>query len=410
MTLRPLVYGLAASGAVVFSVGGVGWKRFLEGRHAKRTGRVSEADSYEALLATIPDVVYELDPEGRFTFVSPAVRHFGYTPDELIGERFSYLVHPEDFQVVSRLHVLPRYEGVHTGEEAAPKLFDERRSGDRGTQNLEVRLLAKDGGPVRHCEVHASGMWEAGNSGGKRRFTGTVGIIRDVTRRKELARRLERSRASFQAIVTKSHDGLLVVDESGTVCYVNPTAETLLGRKAHDLLGEPFGMPLVDEETTDIDVCLGAGRTGRAEMRVTDSVWLGESACLVTLHDVTERDRMERQLEAARQAAEAANQAKSEFLANVSHELRTPLNAIIGFSEGLLQRVDRHPLSDHQRDRVEKILLGGRHLLALIDQVLDIAEIEAGRVTLEPTTFDVYRLAATIQSMADAMLRDTPGV
>jgi signal transduction histidine kinase len=231
-----------------------------------------------------------------------------------------------------------------------------------------------------------------------------------VTQRKELARRLERSRASFQAIVTKSHNGILVVDEEGTVRYVNPAAEHLLERQAHHLLGEPFGMPLVDDEVTDIDIRLRNGRTGTAEMRVTETVWQGAPACLVTLHDVTERDRMEQELEAARQAAEEASHAKSEFLANVSHELRTPLNAIIGFSEGLLHRVDQHPLTEHQRDRVEKVLLSGRHLLALIDQVLDIAKIEAGRLTLEPTTFDVYRLAATVQSMADAMLHDTHGV
>jgi PAS domain S-box-containing protein len=408
--LHPAAYGLAASGAGVLAAAAVGCKRFVDRRRARRAAQGQTAGLDPTLLETIPDVVYELDPKGRFTFLSDAVRRFGYAPEDLLGKRFSYLVHPDDFPAVSRLHVLPRYEGASTGEEAAPKLFDERRSGDRGTRDLEVRLVPGDGIGVRHGEVHASGRWATDGADGRPRFVGTVGIIRDVTQRKELARRLERSRASFQAIVTKSHNGILVVDEEGTVRYVNPAAEHLLERQAHHLLGEPFGMPLVDDEVTDIDIRLRNGRTGTAEMRVTETVWQGAPACLVTLHDVTERDRMEQELEAARQAAEEASHAKSEFLANVSHELRTPLNAIIGFSEGLLHRVDQHPLTEHQRDRVEKVLLSGRHLLALIDQVLDIAKIEAGRLTLEPTTFDVYRLAATVQSMADAMLHDTHGV
>jgi signal transduction histidine kinase len=118
-----------------------------------------------------------------------------------------------------------------------------------------------------------------------------------------------------------------------------------------------------------------------------------EGGVVTTIWDVTETFMREDELRKARELAEAASSAKSEFLASMSHELRTPLNAILGFAQ-LLQRDKREPLSTRHRERVEHVLKGGEHLLRLIDDILDLSRIEAGRVamSLEPV------------SVADAML------
>jgi len=427
--------------ALVFLALGVGiaaaslfkWRRFLRERRGVERALAGQIEQYATLVQTIPDIIYELDPDGRFTFLSDAVRHLGYEPQELLGAHFSRIVHPEDIVAVSRSAILPKYQGKTTGDEGAPKLFDERRSGDRGTRNLEVRLVPRDaptdyvygelhssarwGRKARgdeagcwYAEVHASGKWGQRARGGEKKFLGSIGIIHDTTERKRLAQNLETSHEAFQAIVAKSADGILIVDSEGVVRYANPAAETLLRRTTSELLGSTFGLPVVVGNGVEVDVCLGAAETGVADMRVVESMWDREKAYLVSLHDITDRKQMETDLEEAKQAAEAANVAKSEFLANMSHELRTPLNAIIGFSEGLLQRADRHPLNDHQKDRIGKVLLSGRHLLMLINQVLDIAKIESGRETVHATTFDVCRLAAGVQGMAEALLRDKPDV
>ena len=423
-----LSLGLGLAGASLFR-----WRRFLQERRGVEQALAGQVEQYAALVQTIPDIIYELDPDGRFTFLSDAIRHLGYEPRELVGEHFSRIVHPDDIVTVSRAAVLPKYQGKTTGDARAPKLFDERRGGDRGTRNLEVRLVPKGAPadrvygelhssakwrrktrraetPCWDAEVHASGNWEQPARDRKTQFLGSIGIIRDITERKHLAQNLEASRESFHAIVAQSADGILIVDRDRIVRYANLAAQSLLARRGHHLLDTPFGLPVTVGAVTEVAVSLGGEKTGVAEMRVVESIWDREKACLVSLHDMTARNQMHVDLEKAKEAAETANHAKSEFLANMSHELRTPLNAIIGFSEGLLQRADRHPLSDHQKDRIGKVLLGGRHLLMLINQILDISKIEAGQATVHPTTFDVFQLAAAIQGVAEALLQEKDDV
>jgi PAS domain S-box-containing protein len=123
----------------------------------------------------------------------------------------------------------------------------------------------------------------------------------------------------------------------------------------------------------------------------------GPSSYVGALLDVTTQNRAARALLEAKEAAEAANRSKSEFLANMSHELRTPLNGILGYA----QLLARDPgMGRHQRDGVEKIRQAGEHLLTLINDVLDLARIEAGRLLLEPVDFCFVDVLDSLADMA----------
>jgi hypothetical protein len=136
---------------------------------------------YRTLVETLPGVVYALDDRGHFAYLSQNVADvLGYEPQELIGLHFSNIVHPDDLSSVSRDYILPKFSGISTGNERAPKLFDERRAPPRRTTDLRMRLFGKknsngDKHPI-FCNVNASGQH---TSSELHNFQGTVGVIFD---------------------------------------------------------------------------------------------------------------------------------------------------------------------------------------------------------------------------------------
>jgi PAS domain S-box-containing protein len=164
---------------------------------------------YMNLLQAIPDIVYIIDGQGRFMYLNDAIRSIGYDPAGLIGRHFSEIVHPDDIVKVSRSVVLRPLQGVVTGEESAPKLFDERRSGNRMTRNLELRLrhgdLTRDyriGEVTSYGEVSCTGYALPEFEGVE---LGTVGIIRDVTTRREYQKALETALATREVLLKEIH-------------------------------------------------------------------------------------------------------------------------------------------------------------------------------------------------------------
>ena len=192
--------------------------------------------------------------------------------------------------------------------------------------------------------------------------------------------------SSLRAIIERLPDGIVIVDAHGTIRFANPAVERLFGRNAEDLVGTSFGFPVVVGETTEIDIVQrGGGNVVYAELRVVDAEWEDEQVQIVALRDITDRKQAQERAQQlgvereARLAAEAASRAKSEFLAIMSHELRTPLNAVLGYSE-LMELGISGPVTPQMRENIGRIRVSAIHLLGLVNDILDLAKVEAGRL------------------------------
>lgn len=231
---------------------------------------------FSVLVQTIPDIVYRIDDQGRFIFVNNAVRRLGYEPEELVGRHFSEIIWPPDVQAVSSEYVLPNYLGKITGREGAPKLFDERRTGDRITQNLEVRLVPKGhkygkpamvesiGTELLVVEVNSSGLYEVVLKPKDRllassdvfgpeksvspKCLGTVGVIRDVTDRKLAEAALERSEVQFRQLVQTAGSAIILLSSDFRVLEWNQEAERVFGQTRDEILRRHFLSLLTVEE------------------------------------------------------------------------------------------------------------------------------------------------------------------
>jgi PAS domain S-box-containing protein len=195
------------------------------------------------------------------------------------------------------------------------------------------------------------------------------------------------SETRLRAIFNKAFDGIVTFDAGGFVRDANPAAEQLFGARVEDLRRRKIGDILPDlrpEDAAGSRVCELTGRkTDGSSFPVSLSLERTEGGkdrlfvCLV--RDNTAEHLSRQALVEARDAAERANRAKSEFLSNMSHELRTPMNSILGFAQ-VLQTDPDNPLSDTQKESVDQIARAGWHLLQLINDVLDLAKVEAGKI------------------------------
>ena len=194
--------------------------------------------------------------------------------------------------------------------------------------------------------------------------------------------------AALRAVIERMAEGIVIADLEGLIRFTNPAAEQLFGRPRSELVGTMFGFPAIVGESAEVDLMRRAGNSLVVELRAVEISWEGKPARLISLHDVTDRKQAEeraRELEherIARAQAEAASRAKSEFLAMMSHELRTPLNGIIGYAD-LLQLGISGSLTDKQRTQVERILSSARHLLGIINEILDLGRADTGRLSVQ---------------------------
>ena len=210
-------------------------------------------NQYQALVETVPDIVYRIDTEGRFTFLNDAIGSLGYRAEDLIGRQFAEIMLPADVEEFSRRLVLPKFEGQQTGDEGAPKLFDERRTGPRRTSRLEMRLLSrKTGGPVP-AEVNSSGLYSRGFEGRDPVFLGTVGVIRDITQRRQAEAALAAEKERLAVTLSSIGDAVIATDLEANIVLLNDVAEELTGWPREEAVGKPLGevLHIINEKTRE---------------------------------------------------------------------------------------------------------------------------------------------------------------
>jgi PAS domain S-box-containing protein len=366
----------------------------------------AESDArYRLVTEASRDLILKYELDGGVVYASSAARQFGYEPEQLIGVNGYELIHPDD------------------REHGAAVLADLLRDDGQADPTLlrEHRLRRADG----------SWVWMEGNPAVVRDAAGRpvaiVNSLRDISARKAMEAVLEASEARYRGLAEASPDMIIECDLDGSIVYASPACQTmsgvapeaLIGRNAFALIhpddsvgGQAIARRIIDSSGA-VTPAYVTFRTRHASGRL---VWMetkpapifdpatgAVSGFINVIRDITDRIALEAELEAAREAAEAAAAVKGDFLANMTHELRTPLNAIIGFS-GLLQR--SITLSPGDARQVALISDASQTLLGVVNDVLDFSKLEAGAMELDAHAFDPRHLAestaALLSGQADA--------
>lgn len=233
---------------------------------------------------------------------------------------------------------------------------------------------------------------------------------------------LHRSEAYFRSLIEYSSDIILILDAQGKIHYGSPSLTTILGYSLSDFwerslfeFVHPEDLSVVQTTFDRAIETSGPGLPFELRFRHHNHAWLIMEAIsnnllhdptvegiILNLRDITER-KQAKELKSAKETAEQANQAKSQFLANMSHELRTPLNAIIGYSEMLQEEAIDLDCDGFIPD-LKKIHAAGKHLLTVINDILDLSKIEAGRMDLYLETFDVSLMIQEIVSTIEPLV------
>jgi PAS domain S-box-containing protein len=384
---------------------------------ANRALQESE-ERYRLLFSTSNDAILLTAPDGRVFAANPAAcRVFGRTEEEITAAGRDGLVDTTDPRLAVALKERARMGAYHG----------------------ELTLLRKDG--AKFSGEVSTALFQ--DEKGKPRSSM---IIRDITDRKESEQRLLESERKYRELVEHANSIILRWTRDGRITFLNEFGQRFFGYSAGEIIGQPVigtivpstesdgrdlrhlmeqiqSDPLTFEQNINENIRRDGKRvwiawTNRivkdSQGRVTEILSIGT--------DITERKRADEairllnatleqrvadrtvELAVAKDRAEAADRLKSAFLATMSHELRTPLNSIIGFTGIILQGL-AGPLTAEQHKQLGMVRDSARHLLALINDVLDISKIEAGQLEMNPEPFDlrasIEKAAALVKPLAE---------
>lgn len=240
--------------------------------------------------------------------------------------------------------------------------------------------------------------------------------------------RISSAEAHTTALLQTAFDAIVCIDSKGLIRTFNPTAEEMFGYTAKEAIGQNVSLvvpgPHKDQHDSYLERFLengehdiiglkrevsGQRKNGTVipmELSVTRYNVGDETFFAGIVHDISEQRKAE-ELQRSKEIAEQASQAKSDFLANMSHELRTPMNSIMGFTRRLLNKLG-DSLNEQNLDALQTVDRNARHLLGLINDILDISKIEAGRMEVEATKFDILSVAEDVAGQAAALTDDKP--
>jgi PAS domain S-box-containing protein len=350
---------------------------------------------YRQAIATAGGVPYQVDLETRqFTFLGEGIETLtGYAASEMDQALWGDLVEEHSFQgALAGMSLAQAVQAVQSGAVSAwtEDVRIRTRSGEtRWVSDVSVELRDEDKGYS----------------------IGSIGFLTDITERKRIEMALQENETLFRSLFEQSPDGIVLLDpnllsDSNTIVDCNQAFCEMNGYIREELIGQPISM--FNATKLDWDEYLESIRTSTSyhldilHKRKDGTVFPIEfSSTIVSVNgreliigfdrDITQRKAMEDELRSAKERAEAANQAKSDFLSNMSHEIRTPMNAVVGMTSLLLDT----NLSDEQLDYINTIRSSGDHLLAVLNDILDFSKIESGKLELEALPFNLRECIET---------------
>ncbi len=378
--------------------------QFVRRRHAERALRERE-EHYRFMADAIPQLVWTATPDGALDYVNARwIEYCGLPSEEALGSRWGSVAHPEDLPGMAEAW----RASLATGEPYA----------------AEARIRGRDGA-YRWFLNRAVPLRD-----GAGRILRWFGSSTDVEDAKRSERALRESQERLRAALLASRTGTFRWDirsnafemdegfarllglppgqvprgiENAVTNFVHPEDRDRIAAEVQRIVAEGGE---VDIEYRVVRADDGAVRWISAKGETTRGPDGRPLHMMGAIVDVTERRRFEEELVSAKEAAEEANRAKSQFLANMSHELRTPLSAVIGYTELLEEEIADLATEGTEEllEDIRKIRGNARHLLDLINDVLDLSKVEAGKMDVQPEDFDadalVSEVAETVQALA----------
>jgi PAS domain S-box-containing protein len=355
----------------------------------------------EALLRSFinhfPSAISQQDMDGRFQLVNSAfLSVYGLPLEKVIGKLDKDIMLTRHYEG----KVAHEAEVIKTGETVTLERSEELPSGE-----THRRLMIKF--PIRNLDGEITSF-------------GTIGFdLSDLREAEENLRKLE---ARLSDILRIAPEVIISTDIDGEILMFNDAAESTFGYERDDMIGQSLDVLLPEQvrsahgrhikafvEGGDVQRLMGGrgeisgrrrdGTVFPADASISKLQSGGEMILTVTMHDITDRRKAEEDLRQALADAERANQAKTDFLATMSHELRTPLNAIIGFSQTMAGQYFGALGSDKYVEYANDIGSSGEHLLQLINDLLDLSAIEAGKHTLQKERLKFEEIVGDCDSM-----------
>jgi len=360
----------------------------IVGNWADITARKIAEEKYRALFELSEDAIMTLDRKSFIDCNPATLKMFGYDdPAEFVGKHPAEVSPPlqedgMDSRVAADRHIAAAYSEGHDQFE----WIHRRANGKDFATEVWLTSMAIDGQEILQATV------------------------RDITRRKRIEEALVKTTSRLDTILNALTEVVWAVSlPDQQPLYCSQSFETVFGRPVSEWMADntiweqavypedryviPRAFAEVETEgVSDLEYRLvrpdGSVIWISSRLKVIPGNGSGLPILLGIVQDITERKQFEKSLIAATEEAETANQAKTEFMSRMSHELRTPMNAILGF--GQLLELDSAGLSPEQRDSVSHIIEGGKHLLGLINEILDISRVDAGQIELSiaPISFD----------------------